>query len=93
MRDRFEPSPKAARRIIGEFVQLSGQFKENILRHVLSVRFLKIPFAAPTEDFTPIVFYELPPGCLVARVERSRPRRDTLVPESLAPAMLITPIC
>ena len=86
---RLQPGAKAARRIVGELAQLLRQLEQNVLRHVLGVRFLQVPLAAPAVDLTAVVLDKFAPGRLVVGVEpQTAQQGDSGFPSLASRAML-----
>src|SRR5262249_22597730 len=54
--------------VIGKRPHLVGQLEEDVLRHVLGVRFLQAPLAAPDVDLGAVVIDEFRPNGLVGGI-------------------------
>jgi hypothetical protein len=66
-RQRLQPGPEAARRVILKGPQLLGQPQQHVLGHVLCVGLGQSPLAAPEEDARAVAIDELAPRRLVCR--------------------------
>jgi hypothetical protein len=73
MRNRLEPPTKAAPWIVGEVAELSGQFQQDLLSHVLGVGVLQSPMSTPAVNMAAVVLNELVPSGFIRRIV-SKPR-------------------
>src|SRR5205814_9972872 len=63
-----EPAPEALARVVLKARHLLRQPGQDGLRHVLGVRFLQAPLAAPLQDLPAVALHEVPPRFLILGV-------------------------
>jgi hypothetical protein len=73
MRNRLEPTAKAAFGVICEIAELAGELQQDLLRDVFSVGVLQASLSTPAVNVTTVVLNELIPRAIVQRV-MSKPR-------------------
>jgi hypothetical protein len=67
--DRFQPGTKTLVRVVREIAHADGQLEQYRLRHILSVRVLKPPGAAPAMYLVTVLLHKLVPGLGIVGIE------------------------